>query len=146
MDKINLKLCGIRAEELSFKQNNIKLTKDVKLDLKPAFSKRVRTVNENKSLHFVTLEVKIETDEQNPKPFNLKVSLTGIFEAEINSEDERKELNVQAEKILYPYLRTAVSTLTSNAFVSPLILPVISGSLFKEQDKKSIDEVNEYFS
>lgn len=146
MTEISLTLRGICAEELSFKQNNIKLSKDSKLDLKPAFSRKVRTANENQLLHFVTLEVKIETDEQNPKPFNLRVELTGIFEARLNSDEERKAFNLQAEKIMYPYLRTAVSSLTSSAFMSPLILPVISGSLFKEQDRKIIDEVNEHFS
>ena len=38
MEDISLNLRGIRAEELSFKQNNVKIPKDAKLDLKPSFS------------------------------------------------------------------------------------------------------------
>lgn len=61
MEDISLNLRGIRAEELSFKQNNVKIPKDAKLDLKPSFSRRVRKTPDNEKLHFVTLEVKIES-------------------------------------------------------------------------------------
>lgn len=119
MEDISLNLRGIRAEELSFKQNNVKIPKDAKLDLKPSFSRRVRKTPDNEKLHFVTLEVKIESSETSPKPFDLKVCLTGVF-------------NVQAVAILYPYLRAAVTNLTGAAFVAPLVLPVVGGALFPE--------------
>ena len=96
MEHISLNLRGIRAEELSFKQNNVKIPKDAKLDLKPSFSRRVRKTPDNEKLHFVTLEVKIESSETSPKPFDLKVCLTGVFEAEVGSDFERRAFNVQA--------------------------------------------------
>lgn len=102
MEHISLNLRGIRAEELSFKQNNVKIPKDAKLDLKPSFSRRVRKTPDNEKLHFVTLEVKIESSETSPKPFDLKVCLTGVFEAEVGSDFERRAFNVQAVAILYP--------------------------------------------
>ena len=123
MEDISLNLRGIRAEELSFKQNNVKIPKDAKLDLKPSFSRRVRKTPDNEKLHFVTLEV---------KPFDLKVCLTGVFEAEVGSDFERRAFNVQAVAILYPYLRAAVTNLTGAAFVAPLVLPVVGGALFPE--------------
>lgn len=113
MEDISLNLRGIRAEELSFKQNNVKIPKDAKLDLKPSFSRRVRKTPDNEKLHFVTLEVKIESSETSPKPFDLKVCLTGVFEAEVGSDFERRAFNVQAVAILYPYLRAAVTNLTA---------------------------------
>lgn len=67
MEHISLNLRGIRAEELSFKQNNVKIPKDAKLDLKPSFSRRVRKTPDNEKLHFVTLEVKIESSETSPQ-------------------------------------------------------------------------------
>ena len=130
MEHISLNLRGIRAEELSFKQNNVKIPKDAKLDLKPSFSRRVRKTPDNEKLHFVTLEVKIESSETSPKPFDLKVCLTGVFEAEVGSDFERRAFNVQAVAILYPYLRAAVTNLTGAAFVAPLVLPVVGGALF----------------
>lgn len=49
MEDISLNLRGIRAEELSFKQNNVKIPKDAKLDLKPSFSRRVRKTPDNEN-------------------------------------------------------------------------------------------------
>lgn len=132
MEDISLNLRGIRAEELSFKQNNVKIPKDAKLDLKPSFSRRVRKTPDNEKLHFVTLEVKIESSETSPKPFDLKVCLTGVFEADVASDFDRRAFNVQAVAILYPYLRAAVTNLTGAAFVAPLVLPVVGGALFPE--------------
>lgn len=134
MENTSLILRGIRAEELGFKQNNVKIPKDVKLDLKPSFSRRVRKTSENEKLHFVTLEVKIESTEQYPKPFDLKVSLTGIFEAELSDESARRAFNVQAVAVLYPYLRAAVTSLTGCAFITPIVLPVLPGSIFPEDN------------
>lgn len=132
--EISLVLRGIRADELVFKQNNVKISKDAKLDLKPSFSRRIRKTPENEKLYFVSLEVKIESSEQVPKPFDLKVCLTGIFEAEITDDASRRALNVQTVAILYPYLRAAVTNLTSAAFVAPLVLPVLPGSVFPEDN------------
>lgn len=132
MEDISLNLRGIRAEGLSFKQNNVKIPKDAKLDLKPSFSRRVRKTPDNEKLHFVTLEVKIESSESAPKPFDLKVCLTGVFEADVASDFDRRAFNVQAVAILYPYLRAAVTNLTGAAFVAPLVLPVVGGALFPE--------------
>ena len=131
---LNINFRGIRAEELLFKQNNIKIEKDAKLDLKPTFARKSKSVSTNANLHFITLEVKIESTPELLKPFDLKVALTGIFECAINDDKERKELLVSAEKIIYPYLRTSVNKLTSTAFINPIILPVVSNSLFKENN------------
>jgi preprotein translocase subunit SecB len=36
-------------------------------------------------------------------------------------------------EVIYPYLRAAVSSLTANAFIQPLMLPVIpAGTMFPE--------------
>lgn len=123
MEHISLNPARDPRGRTQFKQNNVKIPKDAKLDLKPSFSRRVRKTPDNEKLHFVTLEVKIESSETSPKPFDLKVCLTGVFEAEVGSDFERRAFNVQAVAILYPYLRAAVTNLTGAAFVAPLVLP-----------------------
>ncbi len=127
-------LRGITAEELTYTINRIKVDKDTKIEIKPQFSRTVRRVNENDKLWFVSLEVKVESTEDAPKPFNLKTRLVGIFEAEdINDEQDRHDLVINMTEIVYPYLRAAVSSLTANAFINPLILPVIpAGTMFPE--------------
>ena len=127
-------LRNIVAEELSYSMNRIKVDKDTKFEIKPQFSRTVRRVQENDKLWFLTLEVKVESTEESPKPFNIKARLVGVFEAEeIDSDLDRQDLVINMTEIVYPYLRAAVSALTANSFINPLILPVIpAGTMFPE--------------
>ena len=131
----------IMAEELTYTINRIKMDKNTKFEIKPQFSRTVRRVQENDKLWFLNLEVKVESTEAEPKPFNVKARLVGIFEAEeIETELDKQDLVINMTEIVYPYLRSAVSALTANAFINPLILPVIpAGTMFPE-DRESIDK------
>ena len=127
--KIDFK--GITAEELSFKLNRVKLNPEDKLDIKPQFSRQVRKVNGNDKLNFIALSVKIESTEAEPKPFDIFATLVGVFEVEdVRTEKEERTFVIEGTKIVYPYLRAAVTNLTAGAFIAPLNLPVISGPIF----------------
>lgn len=128
--KIDFK--GVTAEELSFKLNRVKLNPEDKLDIKPQFSRQVRKVNGNDKLNFIALSVKIESTEAEPKPFDIMATLVGVFEVEVSNESEERNFVIEGTKLIYPYLRAAVSTLTANAFIAPLNLPVIMGPIFPE--------------
>ncbi len=137
-------LRGVTAEELSYTINHIKLDKNAKIEIKPQFSRTVRQVKENDKLFFVTMEVKVESTEQEPKPFNLKARLVGIFEAEeVETAEDRQLLVISMTEVVYPYLRAAVTSLTANAFVNPLILPVIpAGTMFPEDRGEAPEVLN----
>ena len=124
----------ILAEELTYSINRVKMERDAKIEIKPQFSRTVRRIQENDKIWFLTLEVKIESTEEAPKPFNLKARLVGVFEAEeIETELDRQDLVINMTEIVYPYLRAAVSSVTANAFINPLVLPVIpAGTMFPE--------------
>ncbi len=128
--KIDFK--GITAEELSFKLNRVKLNPEDKLDIKPQFSRQVRKVNGNDKLNFIALSVKIESTEAEPKPFDISVTLVGVFEAEVANENDERKFVIEGTKLVYPYLRSAVTNLTANAYIAPLNLPVIAGPIFPE--------------
>ncbi len=141
MKKTNIVLKGIRADELSFKLNGVRL-QEGKLDLKPTFSRKVRRTVENERVSFVTLSVQIAGTAESPKPFDLLVSMTGIFESDAATEEEKRFAVVECTDLLFPYLRAAVTSLTSTALSTPVVLPVVAGALFPE-DRKLEDE---YFS
>ncbi len=126
-------LKGITTEQLSFKLNRVKLEPNQRLDIKPQFSRQVRKANDNPKLMFVNLKVAVLTNEKEPKPFDIEVSLVGVYELESapNPQQER-DFVIEATGMLYPYLRTAVTNLTAQAYISPLNLPVISGPIFPE--------------
>lgn len=129
--KIDFK--GITAEEISFKLNRIKLNPEDRLDIKPQFSRQVRKVNGNEKLNFISLSVKIESTDAEPKPFNIDVTIVGILEVEdVHGEQEERKFVIEATKLVYPYLRAAVTNLTASAYIAPLNLPVISGPIFPE--------------
>lgn len=126
-------LKGITTEQLSFKLNRVKLEPNQRLDIKPQFSRQVRKANDNPKLMFVNLKVAVLNNEKEPKPFDIEVSLVGVYELESapNPQQER-DFVIEATGMLYPYLRTAVTNLTAQAYISPLNLPVISGPIFPE--------------
>ena len=129
--KIDFK--GVTGEELSFKLNRVRLNPEERLDIKPQFSRQVRKVNNNDKLNFVALSVKIESTEEEPKPFNINATVVGVFEvSDIKSDAEERSFVIEATRLVYPYLRSAVTNLTANAYIAPLNLPVISGPLFPE--------------
>ena len=134
----------ILAEELSFSLNRIKLEKDAKIEIKPQFSRTVRRANENDKIWFLTLDVKVTSTDSEPKPFNLNARLVGIFEAEeIESDLDRQDLVINMTEVVYPYLRAAVSALTANAFINPMVLPVIpAGTMFPEDRGEAPNNLN----
>ena len=130
--KINFR--GVGAEELSFKMNRVKLEPNSRLDIKPQFSRQVRKVKDNEKLNFIALSLKVESTEAEPKPFDIHVTLVGTFEVEdmaAGSEQER-EFVIEGTRLLFPYLRAAVTNLTASAYIAPLNLPVINGAIFPE--------------
>ena len=134
----------IMAEELNYTINRIKVDPNTKFEIKPQFSRTVRRVQENDKIWFLTLEVKVESTEAEPKPFNVKARLVGIFEAEdIENDLDRQDLVINMTEIVYPYLRAAVSSITANAFINPLVLPVIpAGTMFPEDRGEAPEQMN----
>lgn len=126
-------LTGVSAEEISFKLNRVRLNPQDRIDIKPQFSRQVRKVNGNDKLIFVVLGVKIESTEEEPKPFNINVTMVGVYEVEdIKNDAEERKFVIAATKEVYPYLRAAVANIMADAFVAPLNLPVITGPIFPE--------------
>lgn len=71
---------------------------------------------------------------ENNKPFEMRIELTGYFIVE-GSEPERFKANAIA--ILYPYIRSIVSTYTANANITPLLLPAINVNKLIEDQKEN---------
>ena len=55
-----------------------------------------------------------------------------MFEVEVANESEERSFVIEATKLIYPYLRAAVTNLTASAYIAPLNLPVITGPIFPE--------------
>ena len=124
---------GISCEQLSFKLNRVRLEPNQRLDIKPQFSRQVRKSNENPKMMFVNLKVAVLTNENEPKPFDIEVSIVGIYElAEVANPQQERDFVIEATSMLYPYLRSMVTNLTAQAYIQPLNMPVLNGPIFPE--------------
>lgn len=71
---------------------------------------------------------------ENNYPFEMKIDITGYFSTEGDSPDKFLR---NAIAILYPYVRSIVSTYTASANITPLILPAINvNKLIEDQLEK----------
>ena len=77
-----------------------------------------------------TLTAKFNSkDPEESKLFKLEVSVFGLFEEMPNSPlTIRQFAEIQAPALLFPYLREAVTTITSKSPIGPVILPPINVS------------------
>ena len=84
--------------------------------------------------------VVLKTDIFAPKeekiyPFRMTVEVEGYFESNFDQqEDKISQYWKNSVAILFPYVRALVSSFTSNANVTPLILPTVNVNRLLEQE------------
>ncbi len=133
---IEYSMKNLTADELGFKMNHIKAEPNTRFEIKPFFSRRIQGVNESPLIHIVTLECKIESTETDPKPFDLHVRLVGVFEVKnIQNDEDRRIFAINATETMFPYLRAAITNLTADALIPPIVLPVVSGGTLFPEDR-----------
>jgi len=71
---------------------------------------------------------------KNNYPYEMKVSLVGVFGFESSTADIRA-FETNAIAILFPYLRSLVSTYTINANMGPVILPAMNINAYLKNKK-----------
>lgn len=70
--------------------------------------------------------VKLGVTLLDDKKYDIEVEMSGIFEISIKSEFEEKMLAKNTTAILFPYLRSQLTLLSSQPGFEPIILPVIN--------------------
>ena len=78
----------------------------------------------------------VEIEKKNDSPFEIKVSINGIFECENSSceTNQIKTIKGLSAQTLFPFLRQAVATITGMANIPAYILPLINVNTFIEKD------------
>jgi preprotein translocase subunit SecB len=111
----------MRLEKFSLSNHNI--VGDFKLI--PLYNKQINKIKENE--YEIKIELNIKNTNTNPFPMDLELLFTGhfIFDSIDDENELDKFLNIGALQILFPYVRTLVSTITGASLMMPLILPII---------------------
>ena len=135
-DKSCMQFEGYRFDAIHFELTQ-GIDQNATYELSPSFTKIVSEQNDRIE---VQLSMSIESTSDNPSPFSLRIAMTGKFVLTMVQEDAKmhKQLvNENTVAIMFPFLRSAVSTLTTTANCPPLILPVINlSTLFAKEEMK----------
>lgn len=127
-----LHFLGYTVDELTFKLKPTDTVDTEKsIELLPKLSRKIEKTNdENYSISIgVTLD-------QEDLPFTAQVSMTGRFLLQ-GIKNPEQTMKVNAAAILYPYVRAAISMLTTLANVPPVVLPPVNFvKLFEESAKE----------
>lgn len=109
------------TNEVSIKTNPLQ-GEGYKID--PRLTRNVTTTEDGHGIVELILEIK--NTEEKPFPLDIKISLSGIFDISSVPEESRDDLlNITAVQIMFPYLRSILSTVTSGSLFPPIILPII---------------------
>lgn len=127
-----LHFLGYTVDELTFNLKPVDTVDTEKsIELLPKLSRKIEKTNdENYSISIgVTLD-------QEDLPFTAQVSMTGRFLLQ-GIKNPEQTMKVNAAAILYPYVRAAISMLTTLANVPPVVLPPVNFvKLFEESAKE----------
>ncbi len=128
------------CSEMHFRLNIIKSEPNTRFEINPTFNRTVRKIKELPKRRIVELSLRIESTEKEPKPFDIVINMSAAIdlEEEIWLVEDEKAFVIDATRMLFPYLRSAVTSLTASAMINPLVLPPLDGgSIFPEDREKS---------
>lgn len=111
----NIQLKAYRIEELNF-VNKTPIGTKIELANKYSYNVGYSKINTCRG------EFKAEiTDKNNPEKFSIKITMIGVF---VIPEDlEKEKLHLATYDAMFPFVRAAVSNLTVNAGIPPIIIP-----------------------
>ena len=137
MASTNLQLLKYTVNEISFSLNeNYDFSKKQSIKLNQNFTRSIKKINED--VCDVSLMFVISDSDDSPTPFTMKVTITGTFKLkDWENKDNIDFIKTNAVAIVYPFLRSLVATITSNANIPSYILPVFNiAAYFEKEDKK----------
>jgi len=122
------------VNKASFIRNESNDPTKEKIQIAPNF---YRKISKNADDVFtVIMGITIERDnEGEPLPFTVYAEIGGIFKLfGVTPEEQNTALQANVSAILFPYLRSTVSTVMALSGVKPIVLPVINvDKLFSEE-------------
>lgn len=129
-----LKMISYHVLLMKFELNEDFEFKKGKIDIRPTFKRDIQKIDESHFQVILGIEVSSEINN-NPIPFNAEISISSVFELLDWESEISKTINTNnATAIMFPYLRTLLSTLTLNGNVPPYILPIMNiNALFKNK-------------
>ena len=105
-----------------------------KYRLQPHFFKSIEKIEDGK--YKLSLSVEIKNTEDSPFPLDIDIEFETVYTFKDYESDEELEnyLNFGAIQMIFPYMRTAITSIVSAALLPPLVLPIIDVRQFKNRN------------
>lgn len=133
----DLRIMSIRAEKCNFEWNvNYSKKEEHNHDLTFSVNILVNAEDDHKGIIRLGCNVNGEADSESP--FTVSLVMMGEFHT---NDKPFEEYVVNAISLLFPYLRTYISSLTSMSGVEPLIIPAIN--IYELLKQNSINHIEE---
>lgn len=134
--KAVIQFLGYRVDKMNFVTKFDFEHTSEPIELEPALNRSIRKVNEDE--YEVGIEVELKQDNL---PFEAKLLLSGRFKCG-ESVDADKAMKVNAVAILYPYVRSTFSLMTTLGNISPVVLPTINlAQMFEREERDKQEKV-----
>ncbi|HDR7484752.1 TPA: protein-export chaperone SecB [Bacillus pacificus] len=139
------------VEKISYSKNKRYIQKN-DFELEPQFLLKIVQQKENTNKFNIVLGVRVGINEEE-FPYKAQVGIRGYFELieniHTNGEELMRFLLTNGSAILFPYLRSILTDVTSKSDHNPIILPTLNFQrLIEKQDLQSLiltsDEYQEY--
>lgn len=108
------------VDSIKFQNNPEFNKKEVQVQFEPSVD---FNITDNNMLVYLKLDV-FKDAYSNNYPFELSVKVVGLFE--MTSQECLEKYKANAVAILFPYVRSIISTCTSSANIPALILPTVN--------------------
>ena len=123
---------NVVVNELYIRNNNLPLGN---YNIKPQIQRKIGKSNVEEGMYIVELKAEFHNTPEDPFPIELIASVSGVFVIKDEEENKANEfLKKQGFQMVFPYLRSLVSSITATAMMPPILLPIVYADQFKDED------------
>ncbi len=119
----------IEKLEYSFNPNYFAINNTV--DIKPEFKRDIENLQDGGFALHLLFEIK----SSETSPIAMHIDMVGVFNIKTNIENDIKMAHSKASAILFPYLRSAITQITMQVGIPPLVIPIINIEKLFEEEK-----------
>ena len=123
------------TDKLEIKNNHIQ-GKNFKLQ--PKISRKTGKIRDN--IFFTSLILELTSTKEQPFPIDMYIDFRGIFQFTPGDDETEIQnfLKNEAVQMMFPYLRSTMTNLTTTAMLPPIILPIIDVSKLFPDNRESV--------
>lgn len=116
----------IQTKKISIINHNLKGN----FKMNPIYTKQI--IKDDEYVYTLILMFSVLNSQESPFPIDLTAHLSATFTFSKESSEEQIEnfLQLPAVQIIYPHLRSLISSVTASAYLQPMLLPLINPNLF----------------